>query len=99
MLSSNNELDNFSTENMSFSRSSHFANIYLNQVRLQFFSYRILQRIFVAIITHRPPPKSLDIKILKNLIKKLKMIPWERSKTHSPVEIHPTHRQDIGKVS
>ena len=27
------------------------------------------------------------------------MIPLEHSKTHSPDRIHPTHRQDIGKVS
>ena len=30
------------------------------------FYYRILQRNFVAVITHRPSPKSLDIKILNN---------------------------------
>ena len=34
MWSSNNELDTFTTERFTFSRYSHFINIYLNQVQL-----------------------------------------------------------------
>ena len=49
--------DTFTTESFTFSRYSHFTNIYLNPVQLESFSYRIWQRIFVAIITHRPSPK------------------------------------------
>ena len=45
---------------------------------------------------HRPSPKSQG---MEHQTEKLKLSPLEHSKTHSPDEIHPTHRQDIGKVS
>ena len=40
------ELSTFTTENFTFSRYSHFTNIYLNSVQLESLSYRILKRIF-----------------------------------------------------
>ena len=51
---------------------------------------------FVSVMSRRPAPKSLE---MEYQAKKLKLTPLEHSKTHSPDEIHPTHRQDIGKVS
>ena len=47
-------------------------------------------------MSHRPAPKSLG---MEYQTKKLKLTPLEHSKTQSPDGIHPTHRQDIGKVS
>ena len=47
-------------------------------------------------MSHRPSPKSLE---MEYQMKKLTLTPLEHSKTHSPDENHPTHRQDIGKVS
>ena len=100
MWSSNTELDTFTKENFTFSRYSDFTNIYLNSVQFErFFLTEFNREFFAAVITHRPSSKSLDIKILKNLIKKSNMIPLEHSKSHFSNEIHPTHRQDIGKVS
>ena len=93
MWSSNNEFDT-----LTFSRYSHRTNIYIQFSKRDSF-WKNLRVSSVAVITHRPSPKSLDMKILKTLKKKFNMIPLEHSKTHSADEIHPTCRQDIGKVS
>ena len=45
-------------------------------------------------MSHRHAPDSLGMKYQTKNLKS-----FEHSKTHSPDEIHPTHRQDIGKVS
>ena len=47
-------------------------------------------------MSHRPSPKSLG---MKKQTKKLKLNTLEHSKTQSTEGIHPTYRQDIGKVS
>ena len=97
MRSSNNDLDSFT-----FSRYNHFTNIYLNSIQLEresrvyrFFS-EFLREFSVSVMRHRPAPNSPGMKFQT---KKFKLTPLEYLKTHSLDEMHPTHRQDIGKVS
>ena len=82
---------------MTFYRFSHFTNINLNPVQIErFFLTEFYREFFVSVMSHRPAPKSPG---MEYQAKKLKLTPLEHSKPPSPDEIHPSHRQDIGKVS
>ena len=75
-----------------FSRSSHIINIYLNAVELKrFFLTELNREFFVSVMTHRPPPNSLDIKYSTE---KLKLISLEHSEIHDSDGISST-RQDV----
>ena len=67
-----------------------------NPQTLENFSYRILKRLLVIVMTHRPSLNSMDV---KNSTEKLKQIPLEHSEIHFPSGSHSNNRQDIGKVS